>query len=177
MIRAARETDVPAMLAIYRPYVERTAITFEYELPSEEAFLARFRSAAAYCPWLVWEQDGALLGYAYAAPAFEKAAYAWCADVTVYLAQSARGRGIGSALYAQLEARLSAQGYQILYALVTADNEASLRFHEKQGYVKIGALPDSGWKLGSWHSVVWLEKRLAKTEPAGFPKKNEAASG
>ena len=172
-IRDARMEDISAMLEIYRPYVTDTAITFEYEPPTREAFAVRFRAVTARCPWLLWEQDGEVLGYACAAPAFEKAAYAWCADVTVYLKQSARGRGLGAALYAALEERLRAQGYQILYALVTADNEASLRFHEKQGYQRIGTLPDAGWKLGSWHSVCWLQKRIARYEPSGFPKTNQ----
>ena len=171
-IRDAKSADIPAMLEIYSPNVEKTAITFEYEPPTRDAFLERFRNVSSRCPWLVWEENGEILGYAYAAPAFEKAAYAWCADVTVYLREDARGRGIGSALYAALESRLREQGYQLLYALVTADNEASLRFHERLGYVKVGELPDSGWKLGRWHSVFWLQKRIARREPTAFPQKN-----
>ncbi len=171
-IRAAVPGDVPGMLEIYRPYVERTAVTFDWQTPSEAEFLRRFETVTQACPWLVWEQAGELLGYACAAPAFEKAAYAWCADVTIYLRPEARGRGIGTALYRRLEALLREQGYQILYALVTADNLPSIRFHEALGFVTVGTLADSGYKLGRWHSVMWMQKRIRDREaPKGFPNR------
>ena len=85
MIRFAAESDVPAMLAIYAPYVRNTAYTFEYTVPTDAEFTARFLSYTRQCPWLVWEEDGAVLGYAYGSLPFERAAYAWCAEVSVYL--------------------------------------------------------------------------------------------
>ena len=169
MLRDALLSDVPAMLAIYAPYVTDTAITFEYEPPTEAEFAARFTRITADHPWLVLEEEGRVLGYAYAARAFEKAAYAWCADVTIYLSPEAVGQGRGRLLYEALEARLRAGGWQVLYALVTASNEHSLRFHRAFGYREIGRLPASGWKQGQWHDVIWLEKRLAFAVPTKKP--------
>lgn len=163
-IRDALPGDAAAMAAIYAPYVRETAITFEYEPPGAAEFAARLERVTRCYPWLVLEEGGRVLGYAFADRAFEKAAYAWCADVTIYLASSARGQGRGRALYLALEQRLRAQGIRILYALVTASNEASLAFHAALGYRQVGMLADSGWKLGRWHSVAWLEKRLGGTE-------------
>ena len=164
MIRPAALADVPSMLAIYAPYVTDTPITIEYEPPTEVEFAARFRRITAAYPWLVLEEGGRVLGYAFADRAFEKAAYAWCADMTIYLAPEAAGQGRGRALYLALEEELKARGIRILYALVTATNEVSLRFHAALGYRQVGFLEHSGWKQGRWHSVAWLEKRLGGLE-------------
>ena len=160
-IRPAVKSDLPAMLAVYAPYVTDTEITFEYEPPSEAAFAARFARVTKYYPWLVLEEEGRILGYAYADRAFEKAAYAWCADMTIYLDRKTVGQGRGRALYLALEEAVREKGIVILYALVTASNEPSLRFHASLGYREIGRLPASGWKHNKWNDVVWLEKRLA----------------
>ena len=164
MIRIATEADVAAILEIYRPYVENTTITFEYDVPTQEAFLERFRGITAQYPWLVWEEAGRILGYAYAAAPYARAAYAWCAEPSVYLRPEVRRRGIGSRLYAVLEALLLRQGYQVLYALVTSENEASLRFHESRGYRLRAQFPDCAYKLGKCLGVSWLEKRLNPVE-------------
>lgn len=167
-IRDATPADAAALAEIYRPYVENTAITFEYLPPSAEEFAARLARITAHYPWLVLVENGKVQGYAFADRAFEKAAYAWCADMTIYLAPGATGRGLGRELYLALEDRLRARGIRILYALVTATNAPSLRFHAALGYREIGRLPESGWKLGAWQSVVWLEKRLS-CEPPSVP--------
>ena len=164
MIRPAALADVPSMLAIYAPYVTDTPITFEYEPPTEAEFAARFRRITAAYPWLVLEEGGRVLGYAFADRAFEKAAYAWCADMTVYLAREAVGQGRGRALYLALEEEVRRRGIVILYALVTSSNLPSLRFHAALGYREIGRLPASGWKQGRWHDVTWLEKRLVPAD-------------
>lgn len=169
-IRLARTEDVPAILEIYRPYVERTAISFEYDVPDLPTFQKRFLSIAAGCPWLVCEEAGEVLGYAYGAPAFERAAYCWMGDVSVYLRADICRRGIGRALYAVLEPMMALQGYQALYAVVTATNETSLRFHRAVGYTDVSFLPDCGFKLGTWYGVVWQCKRLcAPHAPASAP--------
>ena len=167
MIRCATDADVAAMLGIYAPYIKETSITFEYDVPSPEQFAQRFRGISARYPWLVWEEDGRILGYAYADTAFVRAAYAWDADMSVYLDRDARGRGIGSALYGCLEEILRNYGYHNLYALITADNLPSVRFHEKRGYVRLGTLVRSGWKVGKWHDVDWLGLRLRPAEAPG----------
>ena len=164
MIRPAKATDVPAMLAIYGPYVTDTPITFDYEPPTEAAFTAKYNRITSRYPWLLLEEDGRILGYAYADRAFEKAAYAWCVEATVYLSPEATGKGRGRALYLALEEELKRRGLVLVYALVTATNEASLRFLAALGFRETGRLPASGWKQGKWHDVIWLEKRLASPE-------------
>ena len=170
MIRIAVEADVPEILAIYAPYIENTTITFEYDVPCRKEFLQRFYTITRQYPWLVWEEEGRILGYAYAAPPYARAAYSWCAEPSVYLRPEARGRGIGRKLYAALEEILKLQGYQVLYALITEENTASLHFHEKHGYRISVLFPHCGFKFGRWLGVYWLEKRLKSVEiPKSFP--------
>ena len=159
-IRLAVSGDLPAMREIYRPYVEETTITFEYETPSAEEFAARFAAVTAQFPWFVAEENGQVVGYAYASRAFERAAYQWDADVSVYLAPAAQGRGIGKALYRALEAELTELGYCTLYALITAENSNSCAFHRAMGYRHCATLPASGFKHGRWLDVIWYEKSL-----------------
>ena len=138
MIRIATENDVPQLLAIYTPYILNTTYTFEYDVPTEAEFLQRFRRLTAQFPWLVWEEDGKILGYAYGSAPFERAAYNWCAEDSVYLLPDAQGRGIGSRLVTALEKVLFYQGYQRIYALITAENQLSIAFHKKLGYTLRG---------------------------------------
>ena len=173
-IRIATTKDIPAMLAIYRPFVEETAVSFEYVCPTEEAFTHRFLQITAKFPWLVWEEDGTVLGYAYAAAPFERAAFGWCAEPSIYLAPAARGRGVGRQLYEALEECLLQQGYQVLYAIITTDNLSSIAFHEALGYRHLADFHNCGFKCGSWHGVTWMEKRLKSVEmpttmPVPFP--------
>lgn len=159
-IRFAKMEDLPQILAIYAPYVEETAISFEYAVPTMEAFAARFQMITAQYPWLVWEEGGQVLGYAYGSAPFERAAFSWCAESSIYLRKDQRGRGIGKKLQLTLEALLQMQGYQLLYALVTTDNPASIAFHKALGFSFLAEFPGCGWKLNAWHGLVWLEKRL-----------------
>ena len=172
MLRIAAEADVPAILAIYAPYVADTTVSFEYDVPTEEAFLRRFREITAEFPWLVWEEQGKILGYAYASRPFVRAAYSWCAEPSIYLAPEAQGRGIGRRLYQALEELLKVLGYRMLFALITGENEGSLRFHEKLGYTTAGKLQAAGYKMGRWCHVIWMEKHLQIVEnPMEFPTK------
>ena len=116
-IREAVPADVPAMLAIYAEYVTQTAVSFEYEVPSEAEFTRRLTEHTAVYPWLVWEEDNRVLGYCYAGRAFERAAYAWNAEISCYLAHEAQHRGIGRQLYARIEELLRRQGIE--HVLVT----------------------------------------------------------
>ena len=159
MIRIANIKDVPEMLAIYAPYVENTTVSFEYEPPTLEEFTNRFTTFTQQFPWLVWEEDGKILGYAYASAPFTRAAFGWCAEPTVYLRPEARGRNIAASLYTVLEEILFRQGYQALYALVCGENTQSRRFHEKQGYHITAEFPGIGFKMGRWLSLIWYEKR------------------
>ena len=164
MLRIATEADVPEILNIYGPYVLTSTATFEYTVPSPEEFTRRFHSITARFPWLVYEEAGEILGYAYASAPFTRAAYAWCAEPSVYLRPDARGRGIGRELYRALEAILKYQGFQLLYALVTGENTASLSFHRALGYETLAVFPDCGFKFGRWLDLNWLQKRLTPVE-------------
>ena len=169
MIRPATEKDVPEILAIYAPYVEESTATFEYDVPCSRSFLQRFLDITAQFPWLVWEENGKILGYAYASAPYSRAAFRWCAEPTIYLHPAAKHRGIGRKLYAVLEEILRLQGYQVLYALITAENTPSVRFHEKCGYILRGDFPDCGFKFGRWLGLYWMEKRLNSVESPSNP--------
>ena len=160
MIRPAGVGDLPAILAIYGPYVTHTTCSFEYTVPTPAEFLARFQAITAQFPWLVWEEMGEVLGYAYGSAPFERAAYRWCAEVSIYLRPDARGRGIGRKLYAVLEELLRLQGYRTIYSIITEENQASLDFHRALGYKFMCRMADCGFKFGRWIGVIWLEKPL-----------------
>lgn len=173
-IRIATEADLPQILAIYKPYVENTTVSFEYEAPTAESFLARFQGITKQFPWLVWEENGAILGYAYACAPFERAAYQWCAEPSIYLTPEAQGKGIGRQLYEVLEELLKGQGYRLSYAIITSENEASLAFHRAMGYRETAVFPGCGYKFGRLLGVTWMEKTLASVDtpmntPVAFP--------
>ena len=159
-IRQATTADVPQILAIYAPYVENTAISFEYTVPTLVEFTQRFENITAQFPWLVWEENGNILGYAYGSLPFERAAYQWCAEASIYLRPEAQGRGIGRKLYAALEEILKNQGYRKVYAIITTANEPSIAFHQAVGYRHTATMPDCGYKFGKWYGTVWMEKDL-----------------
>ena len=175
MIRFAKEADLPQILNIYGPYVLDTAISFEYTVPTLEEFTQRFREITRQFPWLVWEEDGRILGYAYGSLPFGRAAYRWCAASSIYLTPSAQGRGIGRKLYTALEDILHQQGYRKTYAIITSDNPGSLAFHESTGFRLIARFPECGLKFGKLYDVVWMEKTLNSGEiPKDFPKPADA---
>ena len=170
MIRIATETDVPQLLAIYAPYILNTTYTFEYDVPTESEFLQRFRALTLRFPWLVWEEKGRILGYAYGSAPFERAAYRWCAEDSVYLLPEAQGKGIGTKLCLALEKILFRLGYQRIYALITAENQPSIAFHRKLGYTLRGELPDAGIKFGRKIGVIWMDKAANFVDiPISFP--------
>lgn len=157
--------DAAGILAVYAPYIRETAVTFETEVPAPDAFTARVAGICADFPYLVLEADGELAGYAYAHRQAERAAYAWNAELSIYLAGKWRGRGLGAPLYRLLERLLTMQGYVNLYGVITASNAGSIRLHEKLGYRQTGLHEKTGWKFGQWHDVAWLHKRVREGEP------------
>ena len=170
MIRLASHADIQAILSIYAPYVENTTYSFEYEVPTLEDFTARFDAVTTQFPWLVWEEDGAVMGYAYGSAPFQRAAYRWSAEVSIYLAPAAQGRGIGKKLYLALEEFLRLQGYRILFSIITEENKTSLAFHSRLGYTVCGQFPDCGLKFGRWLGVTWMKKELFSGEiPSNAP--------
>lgn len=173
-IRDARRSDVPAMLAIYAPFVEHTAVSFEYDVPTEAEFARRLEEHQAAFPWLVCEENGRVMGYAYAGRAFERAAYGWNAEISCYLAPELRGRGVGRRLYARIEEILTRLGYYKLFAVVTSANAPSVAFHHALGFRDAACFHNVGYKQGGWYDVLWLEKMLCdRPEPQCLPQNYE----
>jgi phosphinothricin acetyltransferase len=167
-IRLARPEDAAAIQAIYAPYVTSTPISFEIEPPSVDEMAARMARIGAMFPWLVYEENGEILGYAYAGAHKERAAYVWSADATVYVARGAHRRGIGRALYRRLLPILDLQGFHNVYGGITLPNEGSVGLHEACGFTRIGIYKEVGFKQGSWYDVGWWGLRL--NEAAAEPK-------
>lgn len=164
MIRMATEQDLPRIRQIYAPYVTETTYSFEYTVPSLEEFRSRFYTFTAQFPWLVWEENGTVLGYSYACAPFERAAYGWCAEPAIYVDREARGRGIGRKLYEALEEILRRQGYHRLYTVITTENSASVAFHEAVGYRQVAVFPGCGIKFGRRLGTIWMEKVFESVE-------------
>lgn len=169
MIRFASPADAEQLLAIYSPYVTETAITFEYDVPSLEEFKERIAKIQTFYPYLVYEEDGKILAYAYASSFHPRAAYAWSCEVSIYVAMDTRSKGLGPKLYQVLEGYLSAQGILNCNACIaTAPQEtpylsnASQAFHEKLGYRLVGKFHGSGYKFDQWFDMIWMEKCLGE---------------
>lgn len=167
-IRTASADDAPELLDIYKPYVEKTAISFEYQVPSTEEFRARLQKTLKKYPFLVAESNGELLGYACTNPFVGRAAYSWSAETTIYLKENKRNMGIGKMLYHTLEEISKAQNIFNLNACIGYPEKDdiyltknSVRFHERCGYAFVGKFHNSGYKFGNWYHMVWMEKILA----------------
>ena len=159
-IRLARSGDSAALLRIYAQYID-TPVTFEYTLPSENEFAARIGTISAEYPYLVSEEDGETLGYAYAHRQAEREAYQWNAELSVYLDPASTSRGIGARLYRMLLDILLLQGVRTAYALVTLPNRKSERLHASLGFQRLTIQRKAGFKGGRWHDVAWYTKALA----------------
>ena len=163
-IRTATPEDALALLEIYAPYVRDTAVTFEYQVPTLEEFADRIRNTLKKYPYLVAGEGGKLLGYAYASAFKVRAAYGWSVETSVYVRQGEHGRGVGRALYEALEKCLRRQQVSNLCACITFPNPTSIAFHERLGYREVAHFHSSGFKLGEWHDIVWMEKELCPHE-------------
>jgi L-amino acid N-acyltransferase YncA len=160
-IRDATEHDAAACAAIYAPFVTDTAITFEYEPPTEAEMARRIAAAQRAHAWLVLEDDGRVVGYAYAGPYKERGAYRWSCEVSVYLEMGRRRSGAGRALYEALFARLAERGFRTLVAGMSLPNDASEGLHRALGFEPIGIFRRIGWKHGQWRDVAWVQRLLS----------------
>lgn len=152
-IRSATRDDAAALAAIYAHYVRDSVITFEVDPPDSSEMARRIDLALPHYPYLVAETNGELAGYAYAGRLYERAAYRWTAEATVYVAQDRHRQGIGRALYRALIDALDAQGFQSVVGKITLPNPASVVLHEAFGFVLRGTLARIGHKHGGWHDV------------------------
>jgi phosphinothricin acetyltransferase len=153
--------DAAACAAIYAPHVEGSAVSFEERAPDAAELGARIERYGASHAWLVAEREGRVVGYAYATAFNERPAYRWSASVSVYVAEDARGLGIGRALYAALFERLRERGFRLACAGITLPNEASVGLHEALGFEPTGVNREIGWKEGAWRDVGWFQLELA----------------
>jgi L-amino acid N-acyltransferase YncA len=167
MIRLAVESDSEAIARIYSPAVTDHVTSFERVPPDASEMTERMRKIGTQYPWLVREEDGVVIGYAYASPHRERWAYQWSVDVCVYVDSTAHRRGTGRALYSSLFAVLVLQGYRNAYAGVALPNPASEGLHLAVGFEKVGVYHAVGYKFGAWHDVAWFERQLAEriTDP------------
>ncbi len=182
IIRPARPGDAAALLEIYEYYVNHTAVTFEYDAPSEDEFRHRIENTLRRYPYLAAEVNGKIVGYAYAGAFKNRAAYDWSVEVTVYLSPDMRRRGIGRALYGELERQLGEMGILNLYACIAVPageddeylNHDSVDFHARMGYAVAGRFRRCGYKFGRWYDMVWMEKmiggHLPDTKPVRWRK-------
>ena len=168
VIRPVRLSDAERLAEIFAYYVLHTVVAFEYEPLSAETFRARIARTTERYPYLVAEENGRVLGYAYAGPFVGRAAYAHSCELTIYLDPAAHKRGLGRALYTALEERLRGMGIRNLYACIgdpltdddpylTRDSE---RFHAHMGFVKVGTFHRCGYKFDRWYNMIWMEKLL-----------------
>jgi phosphinothricin acetyltransferase len=170
-IRDATPEDAEACAAIYAPYVIDTAISFETEPPTPAQMAARIAAALRTHAWVVLEDDGRVVGYAYGGRYKERAAYRWACEVSVYLEPGRRRGGTGRALYEALFDRLRARGFRTAIAGMTLPNPASEGLHRALGFEPIGIYRAIGWKHDRWHDVAWTQKALADGEgPPSDPR-------
>lgn len=165
MIRLANKHDAAQILDIYSVYVENTIISFETIVPPIKEMEIRIEQVLANNPWLVFEEGNIILGYAYASKHRERAAYKWAVDVSAYVREDCRGKGIGKTLYTALLSVLRLQGYRNVYAGICLPNESSVGIHEFFGFKKIAHYNQVGYKFGQWHDVGWWEAFLKRHNP------------
>ena len=160
MIRNAMPADAKELCSIYNHYIEHTIITFEEETLSVAEFEQRIINISSKYPYIVYEEEGKILGYAYASAWRTRPAYRFSVETTIYLAPSAEGRGIGTMLYQELESQARTFGFHALLGCITIPNEKSIALHKKMGYKKVAEFEEVGFKFGQCLNVGFWEKIL-----------------
>ena len=160
--RFATVEDAGKILEIYKPYVENTTITFEYDVPALEEFKNRIKNILTNYPYIVCEYENKILGYAYAHKVWMRAAYQWDAELSVYIDKEYMGNGLGKKLYKILIEILKLQNVVNVYGCVTYTNEKSDRLHESFGFKRVGIFENAGYKFGKWIGVTWFHKAISE---------------
>lgn len=160
VVRPADAADAPALLAIYQPFVEHTAVSFEEAVPTVEEFAARITKVTSRWRWLVAERNGQRLGHAYASAHRERSAYRWSVEVSAYVDPRVHRQGVGRMLYEHLLDDLARAGYCNAYAGITLPNDGSVALHRRVGFEPVGTFSRVGWKFGRWHDVAWFQRTL-----------------
>lgn len=169
MIRIATQEDAESMSVIYTPIVRDTYISFELTPPGVEQMRERINATLPTLPWLVYEEEGSVLGYAYASRHRERPGYQWSVDVSVYVGAGAQRRGIGRRLYRVLLEILRAQGYYTALAGIALPNGASVGLHRRMGFEPVGVYKNVGHKLGAWRDVGWWALALREYDSDPLP--------
>jgi L-amino acid N-acyltransferase YncA len=169
MIRLATPDDAAAVAAIYHPYVAQTTISFEVVPPTPDDIRERMRTVLKQMPWLVDDEDGTIVGYAYASPHRTREAYQWSVDTAVYVHRDFHRRGVGRRLYEALFPMLVRQGYVNAYAGITLPNPKSVGLHEALGFKPVGVYHGVGFKCGTWCDVGWWHLLLQPPPAAPAP--------
>lgn len=163
-IRIAQLNDAKQLVDIYRYYVDKTDITFEYEVPTVEEFTERIRKTLAKYPYIVAEDGGEIIGYAYAGAFKSRRAYDWSVETSIYVRYGKDGYGVGTMLYNELEKYLKLQNIINVNACITYPNENSEEFHKKFGYKTVAHFTKCGYKFGEWKDMIWMEKFIGEHE-------------
>lgn len=175
-IRDARAEDAGAIAAIYTPHVTRGVASFEEQAPTADDMRGRIANAGDTYPWIVAEDDGVVIGYAYAGRFRERSAFRWVVETTVYVADTAQRRGVGRLLYQALLDLLRDQGFTQAIAAISLPNDASIKLHERAGFRRAGVYRQAGWKLGRWIDVGFWQAQLREPgSPPDEPKPVSAA--
>ena len=165
-IRDVLSEDAERIQEIYSPYVADTTISFEITVPNKLEMKRRIEKALSNeFPYIVAENEtGTVVGYAYADKFGEREAYRYSFIVSIYLDMEVRSRGIGQKLYDELEKRMKKMGIVQVVSAITGKNQKRLKFHEKNGFIKIGHFPNVGYKMGEWHDIIWMNKTINSIE-------------
>jgi phosphinothricin acetyltransferase len=174
-IRTARAEDAADIQAVYAPFVQETSVSFETVPPSVETMAARISSNLARHGYFVAQSDAGILGFAYASPYRPRPAYDRTAEVSVYLAPQAQGRGLAQALYRALFAHLAARGFHTAVAIVTLPNPQSAQLHERCGFAHVGSLQDVGCKFGQWHGTAIYQRMIGRADLHNAVRRLEAS--
>ena len=172
-IRDVLPEDAERIQEIYSPYVSDTVISFEITVPDKSEMKKRIKKLLANAfPYIVAENEtGTVVGYAYADKFGEREAYRYSFIVSIYLDMEVQSKGIGQKLYDELEKRMKKMGIVQVLSAITGKNEKSLKFHEKNGFTKIGHFPNVGYKMGEWHDIIWMNKTINSIEEVQNRKK------
>jgi phosphinothricin acetyltransferase len=160
MIRPATLSDAQALAEIYNPYVRDTTITFEAEPVTAAEMAGRIAKVTEAYPWLVWDEGGQILGYAYSSVWRARAAYRYSTETAIYLSMERRRQGVGTSLYQALLDELRQRGFHSVLGCLALPNEPSVRLHEKLGFQKVGHMREAGRKFDAWVDVGFWELLL-----------------
>jgi L-amino acid N-acyltransferase YncA len=160
VVRLAIPGDAARLAEIYRPAIEVTGVSFEEIAPDASEMRQRITTVLVRFPWLVVEEAGEIVGYAYASRHRERPAYSWSAEVSIYVDQANHRGGVGRQLYTALFSILALQGFQTVFAGIVLPNPASLGFHRRMGFVDVGRYQRVGFKAGQWCDTIWLQRAI-----------------